>query len=472
MDTPCSNHDVHNALKWGLFSWITNTSLTDAAFIAIESLRNGFSMLEEEIGRWVVVVVHWADEEDLLDPLEAAALWGAVGVEPKWVEHLVDLGILFRGGRLLVSQRHRGKNCVWADIMNCMRHALKFTKFSDSRWCTLGKSCRQVIHAQLLGLNSLVQAVLDDKENKDYLIKGYRLLTPDVQEFITTAAFAAYPAEALLAELLEDDRLCLQLEYYQNRLKGEMNALIDMPGLVWELASDLCGDNIGAKFLRSQVLGCAHVSLGFIRSRVWQHCQQWPWKLATGNIDQNIADLAAMDAPPQESVTRKIWALANQGYPRSTLVEGVLLLQHLGWTSTTVEQQHASATMVKRVHDTFGVRMLMARALLHTARLFYYVDPLDRDLHMFEAKLQGQFAKEPHPHPCKCHDVQEDDGNVRAQREVRVVGHKRRSGEPAEEGGPNAAIEHILLGASCCKTREPQSRSLHSRGGEGAEGCG
>ena len=116
-------------------------------------------------------------------PIEAAALWGSVGVEPKWVDHLVELGVLWRNGKLRVSIRHREKPEIWTELLNCIRHSLRFHKFSDSRWCTLGKSCRQVLYAQLLGLNSLVHAVLADPDTSMYLIGGFKELSVEVQKF-------------------------------------------------------------------------------------------------------------------------------------------------------------------------------------------------------------------------------------------------------------------------------------------------
>ena len=43
--------------------------------------------------------------------------------------------------------------------------------------------------------------------------------------------------------------------------------------------------------------------------------------------------------------------------------------------------------------------MIMSRALLHTARLFYAVDPLDRELHKLELKLQEQLDRTPRAAP-------------------------------------------------------------------------
>ena len=75
VDTACVNHDCHNGLKWGLLEWLENAELMKSVFITIESVRNGHSLLEEELGRWLLGVVQWEDEEDLMDPLEAASLW-------------------------------------------------------------------------------------------------------------------------------------------------------------------------------------------------------------------------------------------------------------------------------------------------------------------------------------------------------------------------------------------------------------
>ena len=397
VDTACANHDAHNAMKWGMMGWMADTSLMKTAFIVIESLRNGFSELEKEISTWVVSVVHWVSSDELLDPMELTTLWGALGLEPKWADLLVELGLLWRGDRLLVHERHRGKDNIWTEIVNCLRHGLRFTQFSDSRWCTLGRACRQVLHAQLLGLNSLVKAALAHAST-DYLLGGFKQLSPRVQQFLSTAAFASFPAESLLANLLEDDRVCVHYDEYRRGLSHEINTLIALPPLVWVLVSDLCSD-LTPNMLRSQVLGSAHTSIGFIDDRVWTRCQDWPWKIAIGDLEKNIKDLVAMEAPPWESVSRKIWALGNQGYPREALLEGVRLLQHLGWTSTTVEQQHASATFVHRVHHTYGVQMLAARALLHTARLFYAVDPLDNEIRKMELKLQQQIDRTPRRAP-------------------------------------------------------------------------
>ena len=186
--------------------------------------------------------------------------------------------MLWRNDKLRVSIRHREKPEIWTELLNCIRHGLRFQKFSDSRWCTIGRSCRQVLHAQLLGLNSLVHAVLVDPDTQKYLIQGFKQLSVEVQKFIVVASFASWPYEGLLSELLEDDRLCLHYRSHKQGVQLEMSSLIAVPPLVWELASDLVESaDVHAVCLRSLCIGCAHTSLGFIASRVWSQCDSWPW---------------------------------------------------------------------------------------------------------------------------------------------------------------------------------------------------
>ena len=159
-------------------------------YIVVESIRNGFSLIEAELGSWLVRVVQWVDDEGF-DPLEAAALWAAVGVEPRWVDHLVELGVIWIGGSLAVRSRHRERPGVWEDLLNCIRYIQHFKAFSGSRWYTVGRSCRQVLLAQLLGLNSLAHSVLEDPTTSNYLIGGFRQRSGAAQKLIVLASFAS-----------------------------------------------------------------------------------------------------------------------------------------------------------------------------------------------------------------------------------------------------------------------------------------
>ena len=108
LDTGCCNHDVHNGLKWSLLQYLTDDAFMKDTFLVIESMRNGFSLLHEELSRWIATAVDWRAAEDLWDRDCACALWAALDVSPKWIEELLDLGLHWDGRRLLVSDWREG----------------------------------------------------------------------------------------------------------------------------------------------------------------------------------------------------------------------------------------------------------------------------------------------------------------------------------------------------------------------------
>ena len=440
LDTPCCNHDVHNGLKWSLLQYLSDDLFMKDVFVVIESMRNAFSLLHEELSRWVLTVVSWREGEDLRDPAGALALWSALGCEPRWAEELVELGLEWTGEHLLVHERHRESEEVWSRVMNCVLFAMKLDRFSDSRWCTLGRSARQVVLGQLLGVDSLVHAVLADKSASDYHLGGYRKKSEKVTQFLCLAAFASVPADELLGDMMRDDRLVLHRDEYQGRLKSDFEWLQDLPPVVWDAVAGLCKDWSGGE-MRSQALSSAHTTLGFVHERVWSALDQYPWKLACGDVDANLAALAALDAPPaQESVTRKMWALASSefDFPLEQLREAVGLLGHISWSSATVEQQHASATQVKHRHHTYGTNTLCTRALIHTARLFFAVRPEDKAIARLQERLRAHLEKQ----PCKLrgHNIFYREA-VKTMKHKQIAGVSYRSATQQETQGWMAAAQ-------------------------------
>lgn len=306
--------------------------------------------------------------------------------------------------------------------MNAVMYSMKLDRFSDSRWCTLGRSCRQLVLGQLLGVDGLVHAVLADSQASDYYLGGYRRKTDQMIHFACLAAFASVPCDRLLADLMKDDRIVLHRLEYQERMRGEMEWLQDLHPLVWDMAAGLCEELSGGE-LRSQALSSAHTSVGFVHQRIWTAVDDYPWKLAVGDVGKHLADLAALDKPPaDESVTRKIWALASSGdYPLEDLAEAVGLLSHISWSSATVEQQHASAAQIKSRHGQYGANTLCTRALIHTARLFYAVRPVDREIDRLQEKVRMHMEKK----PCRVRP-----NGIFFREAMEVVRHKQPAGGP------------------------------------------
>ena len=373
VDTPCCNHDCHNALRWSLKDYMADESLLTDVWATVESLRNGFTFLIAELPRFVATRIKFVDgdSDEAHRPADATSLWAVLGAEPEWVEAIVDLGLRYHKGHLLVDARHRDDRSVFGKIGSIIMYSMRFVKFSDSRWCTLGRCCRVLAFASRLGVGDLALSVLDDPNvTLDYRLRGFRKFQGKVKYFVALAAMCSHPCDVLLSELMADDRLLLHADKYQESVRAEMQGMLAVPDVVWDEVAAMC-DGVSGPALRAAVLSATHVSLGFIDTQVWSRLRILPWKLATGDIAANLEELSKMESPPMESVTRKVWALLGQGFSREQLMAGLSLLRHLGWSSATVEQQHASATLVHRQHKQYGMARICSRALVHTARMLF-----------------------------------------------------------------------------------------------------
>eukprot|EP00974_Lingulodinium_polyedra_P078251 7577169-Lingulodinium_polyedra.AAC.1 len=64
----------------------------------------------------------------------------------------------------------------------------------------------------------------------------------------------------------------------------------------------------------------------------------------------------------------KIYRLLHLGYSQAKLRQALNLLADCPWSTLTVEQQHATASKIRKVHPQYGAETLRLRALLCTAR--------------------------------------------------------------------------------------------------------
>ena len=86
-----------------------------------------------------------------------------------------------------------------------------------------------------------------------------------------------------------------------------------------------------------------------------------------GNMDDNVMALRASDEPT-DPVASKIWRLLHMDFNTRAIKSALTLMREMPWSSASVEQQHASCTVVARHHLGHGKESLKVRALLHTLR--------------------------------------------------------------------------------------------------------
>ena len=128
------------------------------------------------------------------------------------------------------------------------------------------------------------------------------------------------------------------------------------------------------------------------RFTVFEGC---PWRLAAGDIDANLDTFAADPEVSLDPIANKVKRLAQAWMTRERLKAGVSLLQEIPWSTTPVEQAHASAARLQRYHPEYGTSMLAARATLHQCRHLFLTPPEVHKAEKAEARLAALQKKNP-----------------------------------------------------------------------------
>ena len=96
------------------------------------------------------------------------------------------------------------------------------------------------------------------------------------------AAAAARPSEALLLELMEDDRLLLHADKYWEVLEDELKYLLDAPLSFWQSIAGVL--QVSAHDLRRWVVDATVTSIGYLWMDIWWHFSRAPWKYFIGDV--------------------------------------------------------------------------------------------------------------------------------------------------------------------------------------------
>ena len=264
----CALHDAHNTLKWGLNFKGFGPQLLKDLFIVMQSLKNSFNLVTERLTPWLVRNLIFTDRADCPPAHELLALWTFMGVDPVLAEQVTsDMALHwdFELGKLRVAADFRQTKDAFEELVGAIMGIWNFRPFSDSRWITVGLSCRSLVAGLLTGLPSLVDDIRQHCGDKLYYIEGYQRLQGEGTKFAVVASLASYVADAGLAAVFEDPRVAKSHMGIREAMVSEVQWLQTTPDALWR---SLCqvfspGDEMTPYRLRSEVLTCAHTSFAF-----------------------------------------------------------------------------------------------------------------------------------------------------------------------------------------------------------------
>lgn len=150
-------------------------------YVVVESVRNGYALLHSHLVGFVRGSISF--EEPMSDPQDSYHFWTSLGVDSEVAETLSDLNLHWCGNRLCVSRSHENEPDIIKTICGCMLSVFRFRKFTDSRWLTLGDSCRGLVASLCLGLRPSVDMVRADEGASDYDVHGFGQVSAEVRRF-------------------------------------------------------------------------------------------------------------------------------------------------------------------------------------------------------------------------------------------------------------------------------------------------
>ena len=360
--TGCCSHDAHNALHWALHQDTPDISVHKDLHIVVESLRNGYSDLHQHLGQWLLAVVLF--QESPLPSDIAHQLWTALGLEASLVEELLSLGLLWHEGRLLVACEFQEDPEVWDKLSVSLLQVMRFEKYSDSRWLSMGSSMRSLCASLLLGLEVLVQHVRLQPHVSDFYLGGSKRLTCRNKRYAVLASLCSYLPDAFLMEVLEDSRVPMHLEELSHAVLEEFDFLKALPMQVWDLLGGLA-EQPGVS-LRSDVLQATHVAHAYLDTKVLQVAKSLPWSMCTGDLEANLQWLAEQpepDEPTSKKMHRLLQMLQQSSAAGRFATSPAVSLEH---------QSGGTAAATSAIHKAHP-HVLWQRAFLHQVQPLFFV---------------------------------------------------------------------------------------------------
>ena len=398
LGTPCANHDCQNGLKWSLKAVLDDldpAQVVHSLHIAIASVRNGFDLLHAHLGAFVAGAIDfWENNQETPEEDTIYQFWLCIGVDAEIAQILAELNLFWSGGKLRVAKGRRDDPMLLEKVTHCILHVCRFKQFTDSRWITMGESSRSLLAAMCLGLQGWVQYTRKDPRASDYYLHGFSHLQPNVLLYCAVAALASPVCDAVLMELLHDDRLAKRAGDIKEAMGSEIQWIADIGDFSWErVASVLGGASTPAK-LRHRTVVAAGTIGAFLHKRFLSASLSYPWCLASGDIFANLERLAA-EEEPVDPTAAKIHRLLRLGYNRHALVQGVERMADARWTTTAQEQGHGSGAAMRKAHSTYSQETLAVRAMLHMVRPLFQEPSLDPKLSQAEQKIARLEKKSP-----------------------------------------------------------------------------
>lgn len=355
-------HDAMNGYEWGLRPFVGPESMKDI-YISVCSVRNSYDQLMLHIEAWIVGVLAFG--EPVVSEEFCQTLWCLLGLEPDVIVILVRYRAHWRDGRLLIDSSHKNDSDLIDSLVFALVGVWRFVRFSESRWLSLGPTSRALVAGEVTGISSLIEFVRKRPGASEYYIHGWDRRGKSGNAICVIAALAGGPAESFLEGLLQDDRIALNILMLEDGVRAALRRLEALDMQIFEYLATLT--NKTAMELYTCVLQAARTSVAFFTFRCLRSVREEPFVYCFGDIKDNLLGLAS-GPQPCEPCSQQAWRLLRAGYPLEPLVEVWEQIKAAPWSTVGIEQLHAGAAQVHKLHPHLGRDILASRSFLWAMR--------------------------------------------------------------------------------------------------------
>ncbi len=228
------------------------------------------------------------------------------------IDEVAFAELRFDDSQLNVSSELEGQADALERIAFICQLAFSLGKFTESRWCSVGKSARVVVMGLFIGLEPLVSMARQDDCCTYYSLHGFSTMSLAIKLFVVHASTVSVILDSVMTEMIEDDRVLRHIDHLKGTIQNEMPWLLTLSEFVWSRVARLVG--MRAQQLGTSVIECVHVGLalfqlpGYCGWRVVV-CSVFPSAILLKKLDR----LALTVEAPTCDTTNNVWKLLNMG---------------------------------------------------------------------------------------------------------------------------------------------------------------
>jgi hypothetical protein len=255
----CALHDTHGGFRRGFSDYAGDPQNLKDAWHVIQSFRDSMNDIAQGIAEWLPTVLSfrvWDMCED-----SQRILWEALGLEPEVISVQLQLQLRWQDDRLCIHPSARDDPEAPQAIATTLLSIWRIKEWTESRWGTMGSSCRSAVLAMVTGLPSLIACLRRKPGASEYYLSGWSKLSESVRTMFLLGALGSWVTDGIMAVLFDDDRLPMVINNIDDDVACELAWLAGFPEDVWVFLAGKVG--VPVQGIRSDAFGVAMASASY-----------------------------------------------------------------------------------------------------------------------------------------------------------------------------------------------------------------